>query len=86
LPGNDVIHDFQHGKDTIKLGGFDLGHKSAQALAHLSDKALNDLLHIQTLDTNGDHVLDSVIHFDANNSVTVLGVSHLTASDFHFIV
>jgi len=44
-------------------------------------------LHIQTVDTNNDHIADSsVIHFDASDSVTVLGVTHLTAADFHFLV
>ena len=30
--------------------------------------------------------MDSVIHFDTNNAVTVYNVDHLTASDFHFVV
>jgi hypothetical protein len=52
----------------------------------------NTILHIsQFLETFSDLNIevvgtDSVIHFDANNSVTVLGVTGLTASDFHFVV
>jgi len=53
--------------------GFDFGRRSVNAFSHPTDKALAELLHIQTVDTNGDQVLDSVIHFDASNIVTVLG-------------
>jgi hypothetical protein len=29
---------------------------------------------------------DSIIHFDANNSVTVLNDTNFMASDFHFLI
>ena len=52
----------------------------------MSLKAASNLLHfsIETVDANHDGSTDSVIHFDASNSVTVLGVAHLTAQDFFF--
>lgn len=60
--------------------------------AQLPPQALSQLLqsfsdlNIETVDTNNDSVADSsVIHFDANNSVTVVGVTGLTAADFHFV-
>ena len=55
-----------------------------KALSHLM-QSFSDL-NIETIDINSDTVVDSsVIHFDANNSVTVVGVTGLTAADFHFV-
>ena len=62
------------------------GHIPPQAAAHIPPQAASNVLasftdlNIQVVGT------DSVIHFDANNSVTVLGVTGLTAADFHFVV
>jgi hypothetical protein len=93
--GNDVIHDFQQGTDTIELDGFFTNpHIPIQAAQHIPPQAASHLgletfadLNIQLVDTDGNGTNDSsVIHFDANNSVTVLGVTGLTAADFHFVV
>src|SRR5262245_32888673 len=90
--GNDFIYDFHRGEDIIELGGFFKGKIPEQAAAHLPPQAASKLLqsfanlNIETLDTNNDTVADtSVIHFDANNSVTVVGVIGLTAADFNFV-
>jgi hypothetical protein len=83
--GNDVIHDFQPGVDTIELDGFFKSHIPAQAAAHLPSQAQGALesfsdLNIQVVGN------DSIIHFDANNSVTVLNDPALQPGDFHFVV
>ena len=80
--GNDIIHDFHQGEDIIELDGF--LHMSQNGAAHMSLKAASQLLDfsIKVVDANHDGSTDSVIHFDASNSVTVLGVAHLTAQDF----
>ena len=84
--GNDIVHDFHQGEDIIELGN-GLLKTSANGAAQMSLKAASNLLHfsIETVDANHDGSTDSVIHFDANNSVTVLGVAHLTAQDFFFV-
>lgn len=87
--GNDIIHDFHQGEDTIELHGFGR-FLPACALDHLPDKVFFRLLEkftgisIETVDANQDGSLDSIVHFDAGNSVTVLHVARLTASDFDF--
>jgi len=44
-------------------------------------------LTIVKVDTDNDNVVDSsVIKFDANNSVTVYGITDLGPADFHFVV
>jgi len=50
-------------------------------------KAASNLLHfsIETVDANHDGSTDSVVHFDASNGVTLLGVANLTAHDFLFL-
>jgi Ca2+-binding RTX toxin-like protein len=87
--GNDIIHDFQPGVDTIELDGFFTtkgGHLPPQALDHLPAQASGQFLESFS-DLNIQVVgNDSVIHFDANNSVTVLNDTALTAADFHFVV
>jgi hypothetical protein len=86
--GNDFVYDFCQGEDYIELAGFYKGpipdnaaaaYLPAQALISFSD------LNIQMVDTDGNGVVDSsVIDFYANtnDSVTVYGVTNLTASDF----
>jgi hypothetical protein len=95
LNGNDIIYDFHQGEDIIELGGlFDLpakatGRLPAKVPQTATKQTLQDFadLNIQTVDTNSDTVVDSsVIHIDASNSVTVVGVTALTAADFHFVV
>jgi hypothetical protein len=94
--GNDVIHDFQQGVDLIELDGLSNPAQVAPHLSHpgdhLSTQATNQLLlsfadlNIHTIDTNHDGIADSsVIRFDAHDSVTVLGVTHLQASDFSIV-
>jgi hypothetical protein len=82
--GNDIIHDYQQGFDNpIELDGFFKNtHIPSQAADHAGNHVLETFadLNIEVVGT------DSVIHFDANNSVTVLGVTGLTANDFHFVV
>jgi hypothetical protein len=49
-------------------------------------KTFSDL-DIQEVDTNADNIPDtSVIDLGGNNSITVLGVIGLTATDFDFIL
>ena len=91
--GNDFIYDFHQGEDIIELGGFNKNNIPAKAAAHVPDHGLSQLLqsaaslNIQAIDTNGDNVADSsLIRFDANNSITVMNVTGLTAADFHFVV
>ena len=67
--GHDRIHDFQQGKDQIEVGGY-----AASSFADLA---------IETTAINGDPV--SIVHFDANNDVTVFGSITLQASDFDFV-
>jgi hypothetical protein len=92
--GQDLVNDFHQGEDIIKFSGFykipadavehlpaDIPPRRSVAFCcHFSD------LTIEIVDTNSDNVLDSVIHFDASNSVTVLGVTGLTDADFQFVV
>jgi hypothetical protein len=88
--GNDFINDFQKGVDTIEIDSSPIkplvaGHIPPQALDHLPPQAGGQFpatfadLNIQEVGGN------SVIHFDANDSVTVVGVTGLTADDFHFV-
>src|SRR5262245_21819669 len=80
--GNDVIHDFRQG-DVIDLDGFtDLPAASAVAKLSMTFADLN----IETIDTNSDGIRDSsIIQLDSQNSVTVIEVTGLLASDFLFI-
>jgi hypothetical protein len=93
--GNDFVYDFHKGEDIIELGGFyNIPAKAAAHLpANIPSQALSHILqtfsdlNIETVDTNSDTVADSsVIHIDPSNSITVVGVTGLTAADFHFVV
>jgi hypothetical protein len=66
--GEDTIFDFQHGLDTIKLKGI------------AGFQAFSDL-HIAA---SASQPSDSVIDFGNGNSITLVGVNHLEASDFEF--
>ena len=85
--GNDFIYDFRQGVRTpssLMASGSLPWRKArwttcpAEAFSHLLENFAG-----VTIETVG---ADSVIHFDDSNSVTVLGVSHLTVHDFHFLV
>ena len=72
----------------IELDGFYRVPVPEHAREHIPSKAASHLLssfndlNIQTVDANSDGQMDSVIHLDASNSVTVYGVANLTVSDF----
>jgi hypothetical protein len=70
--GNDIIYDFRQDEDTIELNGFASGTEFAD-------------LDIETVQVDGIGPLDSVIHFDDDNSVTVYGIAQLAATDFTFM-
>lgn len=80
--GNDVTHDFRQG-DVIDFDGFaDLPAASALPKLPMTFADMN----IEAIDANSDGIRDSsVIHLDSQNSVTVLEVTGLMASDFLFI-
>jgi serralysin len=82
--GNDIIHDYQQGFDNpIELDGFFQNtHIPSQAVDHAGNHGLETFAELN-IEVVGN---DSIIHFDANNSVTVLGVTGLTAHDFSFVV
>jgi hypothetical protein len=93
--GNDTIFDYQRGVDNpIELDGFFTVPIPTHALDHIPQNAASHFLvpetfsdlNIQQVDANNDGITDSVIHFAGNNSVTVLGVTGLTAADFHFVI
>jgi Ca2+-binding RTX toxin-like protein len=69
--GTDFVNDFHHGEDHIELDGF-----GALSFANLN---------IATIDANSDGLMDSIIHFDSSDSVTVYNVTGLTAADFFFV-
>jgi hypothetical protein len=80
--GDDFIHDFHSlvggiQEDIIQID-------ASKAPGNFPETFLD--LNIQEVDTNGDNLLDSVIDLGGNNSVTVLGVIGLTASDFDFLI
>jgi Ca2+-binding RTX toxin-like protein len=66
--GNDRVHDFEKGKDRMEVSGY-----TAHSFGDLSIDSITV-----------DDAAASLVHFDANNSVTVLGAELLRASDFHF--
>jgi hypothetical protein len=72
--GNDYIHDYHQGEDIIEINSV----RGVQSFENFN---------IQTVDVNGDGQMDnSVIHLSANDSVTVYGVTGLTAADFNIVV
>jgi hypothetical protein len=83
--GNDLINDFHQGEDFIEIDSSPIPTHAAQHIppqAQAGNHILETFSDLNIEEVNGN----SVIHFDANNSVTVLGVTGLTASDFHFVV
>jgi hypothetical protein len=87
--GDDTIHDFNQGEDLIEMNGFTtlIAPIPAAALAQLPSQALSHVYQpysfsdLQIEEENGD----SIIHLDADNSVTVVDVLGLTGADFDFI-
>ena len=76
--GDDFIYDFHQGEDIIEID-------ASKAPGHFPE-TFSDL-NIDQVDTDGSGTADSsIIHFDAHNSVTVLGVTNLAPSDFDFIL
>src|SRR5258706_3839393 len=71
--GDDIINDFQLGIDTIEI---DTSPFPTQVAQHIPQQASSQFvetfsdLDIQEVDANGDNISDSVIQFDADNSVT----------------
>jgi Ca2+-binding RTX toxin-like protein len=68
--GQDVIYDFEQGQDRIELDG------TGQSFITLA---------IDVSDIDGNGTMDSILRFDAADSVTVLGVAQLTPADFLFL-
>jgi Ca2+-binding RTX toxin-like protein len=89
--GNDYIYDFHHNEDIIEIHKFPT-NAAEQAAQHIPPHAQSHVagsiskLDVVEVDADADGTMDSVIHFDANNSVTVYGVVGLTAADFDFMV
>jgi hypothetical protein len=88
--GNDFINDFHRGEDTIEIQTSPIpgqagGHLPPQALAHIPSQAGSSFptsfadLNIQEVNGN------SIIQFDAHDSVTVVGVTGLQPDDFQFV-
>ena len=83
--GNDLINDFHQGEDIIEIVSSAAGHVPPQAAGHIPPQAGGNFpgtfsdLDIEVVGS------DSVIHFGPNDSVTVVGVTALTESDFHFV-
>ena len=80
--GNDTIHDFELGKDRIDVSAIVLSVVNARAGILEGQSGSLPPLKIEVRDVDNDGKPDSVIHFDANNSVTVLGVTGLLPGDF----
>lgn len=94
--GDDFIFDFEKGKDVIEVqmpGEMPLADKLPEkALANISSRAVEALtdeyayselvITEQYFDGHGD---SSVVYFDAENSVTLYGVTDLSESDFVFV-
>jgi hypothetical protein len=90
--GNDTIFDFQQGQDHIEIDSSLAGFLPTQATDHMSPNAVDNIpagagnfptsfadLNVQEVNEN------SVIQFGTNDSVTVVGVTGLTADDFQFV-
>ncbi|ACA21148.1 hypothetical protein M446_6910 [Methylobacterium sp. 4-46] len=86
--GNDIIHDFHPGEDKIEFDGLYVDKVPEKALARIPVQAAAHLptrlamLSELSIEVSGGN---SIIHVDANNSITVEGVISLSASDFKFI-
>jgi hypothetical protein len=81
--GEDFIYDFQQGFDIIEINSIPATQLPAQAVAHIPSQAGNFPESFEELDI--DEVGgNSVITFDADNSVTVVGVTGLAEADFMF--
>jgi len=76
--GDDFIHDFHPTEDIIEI---DVPTRGGGQFPETFED-----LNIEQVDANADGIVDSVIHFGNNDSVTVLGVTGLTAADFDFFV
>jgi Ca2+-binding RTX toxin-like protein len=93
--GNDFIYDFHQGQDLIEVKDYHylIAPIPEDKQLKLPEKAISHLyrlyefsnLRIEVADANSDGALDSIIHLDANNSVTAYNVSSLTAADFLFV-
>jgi hypothetical protein len=84
--GNDVIYDFRRGEDTIGLNGYKIPINATR----LSEGAINKLRtpYFLTEDGDGDGQLDdTIIYLDhsGNNTVMVIDVANLKASDFDIL-
>jgi hypothetical protein len=79
--GNDYIYDFHHGQDLVELHSFTQQAVSAQS-AESGPASFSDLS-IEVADVNQDGIKDSIIHFNANNSVAILSTD-LAPSDVIF--
>jgi hypothetical protein len=76
--GDDVINDFHRFEDMIEIDASQANGPFPTTFAELN---------IELVDTNADSINDaSVVHLGAHNSVTVVGVTGLTADDFNFIL
>jgi hypothetical protein len=76
--GDDFINDFHRFEDMIEIDASQANGRFPTTFAELN---------IELVDSNADSINDtSLIHFDAHNSVTVVGVTGLTADDFNFIL
>jgi hypothetical protein len=84
--GNDIIYDFRHLEDIIEIHAKPI---PTNALEHIPAEHIPTPSHTVGSFTDLDIDVvgsDSVIHFDAHNSVTVMGVTNLTADDFLFVI
>jgi len=76
--GDDFITDFHRFEDMIEIDASQSNGPFPTTFAELN---------IELVDTNADSINDaSVVHLGAHNSVTVVGVTGLTADDFNFIL
>jgi Ca2+-binding RTX toxin-like protein len=85
--GDDIINDFHQGEDIIEIHATPIPinaaeHIPAQAAQHFPPQAVGSFSDLD-IDVVGS---DSIIHFGAEDSVTVLGVTNLTADDFLFLI
>jgi hypothetical protein len=89
--GTDFIYDFHKGEDIIEIDASAIPTQApipANAAQHAARNFPDTFeeLDIQELDANGDSTTDSVIQLGGSNTVTVLGVTGLTDTDFNFVI